>query len=174
MNKPRFARYIIQLVTPVFWKVVLSITLGTLTILSGIGLIGTSAYLIGYAALQPSIAVLQVAIIGVRFFGLSRSVFRYLERITSHSVNLSMVSGLRLWFYKSVERATPLKKNTLNSDDLITRALQDIETLDQFFIRVLSPVVIAVMINLITAIFIWFFDSSLGWFTFNLCLPALD
>jgi ATP-binding cassette subfamily C protein CydC len=166
--KPHFFQFIIKLLKPVFWSALFSIALGSLTILSGIGLIGTSAYLIGFAALQPSIAVLQVAIIGVRFFGLSRSVFRYLERITSHSVNLKMVSRLRLWFYKKVESLTPIKIRDINSGDLTSRALQDIETLDQFFIRVLAPVSTAVIVIIGTSFFIASFEKYLGWITFIL------
>jgi ATP-binding cassette subfamily C protein CydC len=56
-----------------FWKwTLLSILLSFATISSSIGLLGTSAYLISRAALQPSIAVLQISIVGVRFFGISR------------------------------------------------------------------------------------------------------
>ncbi|MEJ5203355.1 MAG: hypothetical protein WHV66_14100, partial [Anaerolineales bacterium] len=56
-----------------FWGLMLlSVLLGVATTGSAIGLLGTSAYLIAQAALQPSIAVLQVAIVGVRFFGITR------------------------------------------------------------------------------------------------------
>ena len=47
--------------------VALAVALGWATTVSWIALISTSAYLISYAALQPSIAELQVAIVGVRF-----------------------------------------------------------------------------------------------------------
>ena len=58
---------------PSFWsRIVLSILLGFATIASGIGLMATAAYIISAAALHPSIAELQVAIVGVRFFGLAR------------------------------------------------------------------------------------------------------
>mgnify|MGYP000173931836 CR=1 FL=1 len=56
-----------------FWKeALLSVLLGTAAVASGIGLMGTSAYLISAAALRPGIETLQVAIVGVRFLGLSR------------------------------------------------------------------------------------------------------
>ena len=59
-------------------RVAASVLLGALTIFASVGLMGTSAYLLSAAALHPSIATLQVAIVGVRFFGISRGVFRYL------------------------------------------------------------------------------------------------
>ena len=163
MNWIRFSKFIFRLYIPVFWHASLAIFLGCLTILSGIGLIGTSAYLICYAALQPSIAELQVAIIGVRFFGLSRSIFRYLERINSHSVNLKMVSKLRLWFYERIEPLVPAKTSRMTTGDLLTRAMHDIETLDQFFVRVITPPLIACVVVIITAFFLYTIHALLGW-----------
>lgn len=163
MNWIRFSKFIFRLYIPVFWHASLAIFLGCLTILSAIGLIGTSAYLICYAALQPSIAELQVAIIGVRFFGLSRSIFRYLERINSHSVNLKMVSKLRLWFYERIEPLVPAKTSLMTSGDLLTRAIHDIETLDQFFVRVITPPLIAGVVVIITAFFLYTIHPLMGW-----------
>jgi ATP-binding cassette, subfamily C, bacterial CydC len=50
---------------PLWRWVALSALLGVVTVASGIGLLGVSAYLIASAALQPSISELQVAIVGV-------------------------------------------------------------------------------------------------------------
>ena len=65
--------------------VALSVLLGVLTVGSNVGLMGTSAFLISSAALHPELAALQAAIVGVRFFGIARGVFRYLERLVSHA-----------------------------------------------------------------------------------------
>jgi ABC-type transport system involved in cytochrome bd biosynthesis fused ATPase/permease subunit len=81
-----------NLLTPFSGRIVLSMLLGFATIASGVGLMATSAYLISAAALHPSIAELQVAIVGVRFFGLSRGVFRYLERLVSHDITFRSYS----------------------------------------------------------------------------------
>ena len=79
----------------------LAALLGFATIASGIGLMTTSGYLISKAAVgylpgsaQPSIADLQIAIVGVRFFGISRGVFRYLERLVSHDVTFRLLARL--------------------------------------------------------------------------------
>ena len=70
----------------------LSVLLAFLTIASSIGLLGASAYIISAAALQPSIAVLQIPIVGVRFFGLTRGIFRYLERLVAHRTTFQVLS----------------------------------------------------------------------------------
>ena len=50
-----------------------------------VGLLTVSAWLLASAALQPGLTYLSLAIVGVRFFGVSRAVCRYFERYTSSS-----------------------------------------------------------------------------------------
>ena len=166
MIRIKFIRFVIKLLMPVIWQSLFAILLGIITTISGMGLIATSMYLISFAALQPSISELQVAIIGVRFFGLTRSVFRYLERISSHSVNLRMVSSLRVWFYERIERLVPSRTTNLQSGELTTRVMQDVEVLDQFFIRVVAPPLIAIVIIIVLSVFIASINFRLGWITF--------
>ena len=92
---------LLKLIAPYTALVALSALLGVATIGSSIGLMSTSAFIIAKAALHPSIADLQVAIVGVRFFGIARGVFRYLERYLSHDVTFRLLAQLRVWFYRA-------------------------------------------------------------------------
>lgn len=134
-------------------RVVFSVFTGVATVAAGIGLLGTSAYLIASAALQPSIAELQVAIVGVRFFGISRALFRYLERLISHDVNFRLLARLRVWFYRKIEPLAPARLQNLHSADLLSRAIADIETLENFYVRAVSPPLVALIVTL-----------GMGWF----------
>jgi len=61
---------LLWLVAPFAGRMALAVLLGTATVGSGIGLMAASAWIIataGSPALHPSIADLQVAIVGVRF-----------------------------------------------------------------------------------------------------------
>jgi ATP-binding cassette subfamily C protein CydC len=145
---------LIGLLRPFAGEVLLSILLGTATVASGIGLLGTSAYLIATAALQPGIAPLQVAIVGVRFFGINRGVFRYLERLVSHSANFRLLAQLRVWFYQAVEPLVPARLSSYQSGDLLNRAVADVETLQEFYIRLVAPPCVALLVTL-----------GMGWFT---------
>jgi ATP-binding cassette subfamily C protein CydCD len=133
--------------------VALSILLSTLTIGSSIALIGTSAWLISTAALHPSIAVLGVSIVGVRFFGISRGVFRYLERLVSHNVTFRLLARLRVWFYERLEPLAPARLMEYKSGDLLARVIGDIDTLENFYVRVIAPPLTAVLIVLGVLIF---------------------
>ncbi|MEJ2746317.1 MAG: thiol reductant ABC exporter subunit CydC, partial [Anaerolineae bacterium] len=136
--------------------------LGALTIGSSISLLGTSAYLISAAALQPSIAELSVAIVGVRFFGLSRGVFRYLERLVSHGVTFRLLARLRVWFYEALEPLAPARLQQFRSGDLLARIVADIETLEDFFVRVVSPPLVALVVAIGVGTWTAVYDPTLA------------
>lgn len=153
---------LLRLASP-FWKRMgLAILLGFGTIASSVGLLATSAYIIAFAALQPSIAELQIAIVGVRFFGITRGILRYLERLVSHNAAFRLLARLRLWFYQKLEPLAPARLIHYRSGDLLSRIVADVETLEQFFVRVLAPPMVAVCI----AVLMWFlmgtFDPRLA------------
>ena len=143
-------------------EIVLSLLLGVAAIAASIGLLGTSAFIIASAALHPSIATLQVAIVGVRFFGISRGVFRYLERLVSHSVNLRVVSRLREDFIRRVEPGAPANLVTRQGGDLLQSVMGDVQALENFYVRVISPVVVALVIVTGVSLFIGQYAVELG------------
>jgi len=140
----------------------LAVLLGTFTVGSGIGLMAASAWIISSAALRPSIADLQVAIVGVRFFGIARGVLRYLERYLSHQVTFRLLARLRVWFYQSIESLAPARWMQRRSGDLLARAVADIETLQNFYGRVIAPPVIAVLVGALMWTLLRGFDMRLA------------
>ena len=128
--------------------------LSTLTVGASVALMGTSAWLISKAALHPSIAGLGVSVVGVRFFGIARGVFRYLERLVSHNVTFRLLARLRVWFYEKLEPLAPARLMAYRSGDLLARIVGDVETLENFYIRVVSPPVTAVLVCAGTALFL--------------------
>jgi ATP-binding cassette subfamily C protein CydC len=153
---------LLRLVAPFARWMALAALLGFATIGSSIGLMTTSAYLIAKAALQPSIADLQVAIVGVRFFGIARGGFRYLERYVSHQVTFRLLARLRAWFYAALEPLAPARLLQYRSGDLLTRIVADVETLQNLYLRVLAPPVVAVLVALLAAILVGSFHPFLA------------
>ncbi|MGE5643678.1 MAG: thiol reductant ABC exporter subunit CydC, partial [Byssovorax cruenta] len=133
--------------------VALSVLLSTLTIGSSVALIGTSSWLISTAALHPSVADLGVSVVGVRFFGISRGLFRYLERLVSHNVTFRLLARLRVWFYEKLEPLAPARLMEYKSGDLLARVIGDVETLENFYVRVISPSLTAVAIGILVSLF---------------------
>ncbi len=158
-------RRLLHFVTPYSKRVALAVLLGTLTIGSSVALLATSAYLIAAAALQPSIATLQVAIVGVRFFGIARGLLRYLERLVTHDVTFRVLANIRVWFYEALEPLAPAalgNDRETSSGELLARIVEDVETLQEFYVRVVGPALVALAAGAGTLIFFAVFDWRLA------------
>jgi ATP-binding cassette subfamily C protein CydC len=130
---------LLALAAPFAGQMALAALLAAATVGSSIGLMTTSALIIARAALHPSIAELSVAIVGVRFFGISRGVARYLERLLSHEVTFRLLSRLRVWLYQALEPLAPARLMQHRTGDLLARMVADVETLQDFFLRGIAP-----------------------------------
>ncbi|MFN2135955.1 MAG: thiol reductant ABC exporter subunit CydD, partial [Candidatus Promineifilaceae bacterium] len=138
-------RRLLGFLKPYKARIALSVFLGALTIGSGVALLATSAYLISAAALQPSIADLSVAIVGVRAFGLSRGILRYLERLVSHDVTFRVLAQIRTWLYLALEPLAPAGLQARGSGELLTHIIGDVEALLDFYVRAVYPVLVALL-----------------------------
>lgn len=144
-------KYLIRLLAflrPNIKQVSLSILFSVLTIAASVSLLMTSAYLISKAALQPSIGEIGVAIVGVRFFGISRGVFRYVERLASHTASFKILADIRVWLYGAIEPSAPAGISKYKTGDLLNRLIADVDTLENFYVRVFLPPVVALFIVL--------------------------
>ena len=154
---------LLKFMQPLRGWILISIMTGLATVAAGVGLLGTSAYLIASAAFHPSIAELSVAVVGVRFFGISRGVFRYLDRLVSHHVNFKLLSILRIWFYNCLKLLAPARLIHYQRGDLLSRAIGDIDTLDQFYVRAVSPVISAIFATVGFSMLVGSWNVRLGW-----------
>ena len=143
--------------------VALSVLLGALTVGSNVGLMGTSAFLISSAALHPDLGALQVAIVGVRFFGIARGGFRYSERLVSHDVTFRLLARLRLWFYRALEPLAPARLMQYRSGDLLSRIIADVGMLENFYVRVVAPPLVATLVAVAMTIFFGPYNLPLAW-----------
>ncbi len=162
-----------------FNSMVLSALVGFVTIGSSIGLMMTSAYIIAKAALHPTIAELQLAIVGVRFFGIFRGVFRYVERLISHATTFSILARIRVWFYEALEPLAPARLQQYRTGDIHNRILTDIQNLEHVYLRVFQPPLVAGMILVLSLTLYAPFHWTLGvlilgsFFVSGILLPIL-
>ncbi|MBM4154632.1 MAG: thiol reductant ABC exporter subunit CydC [Lentisphaerae bacterium] len=117
--------------------------LALLTVGVGVALTMTSAFLIATAALRPSIADLRIAVAGVRFFGTSRGVLRYLERLVTHEATFRILARLRTWFCGRLIPLAPARLHAERSGDLLNRVVADVESLEHVYLRLLAPPFVA-------------------------------
>ena len=144
MSGTSTTRRIARLANPPRLRLAVALVAGVLAIGSAIGLMAASGYLISAAALQPPILTLSVVIVAVRFFGVSRGVFRYLERLISHDATLRSLVRLRVALYERLEPLVPADLGTFRVGDLLERFVQDIDQLQNLTLRAYGPIAIAV------------------------------
>jgi thiol reductant ABC exporter CydC subunit len=122
----------------------LSVLLGTATVVFGVGLMATAGYLISRAAERPAVLSLTVAIVAVRFFGLSRPVARYLERLSSHDLAFRVLSRVRVHVYERIEPLAPVELDAYRRGDLLSRLVADVDALQNLHLRGVQPPLVAI------------------------------
>jgi ATP-binding cassette subfamily C protein CydC len=135
---------------------------GVIAIGSNIALMGLSAYLISKAAIATGIAELALAVTGIRVLAISRAAFRYLERYTTHRAMFRILSTVRVWFYRAIEPLAPARLVHARSGDLLTRSVSDVDALEDFYIRVLVPPVVAAVVVASMSVIYGLFDLAIG------------
>lgn len=111
-----------------------------------VGLAGTAAWLIVRAAERPSFAALAVAAVAVRAFGLGKGVLRYGERLASHDATIRLLADLRATVVGRLAHLSPTGLGDAGRGDLLSRLVDDIDRLQDLFLRVLGPVVSVVAV----------------------------
>jgi len=144
------------------WRVALATFLGTVTVASNVGLLAVAAYVISAAAVVAYLSLLAIPVYLVRFFSVSRALSRYAERLVSHDVTFELLTNLRTWFYAHLEPLAPARLLRYRSGDLLTRIVKDVEELENIYLRIVSPVVVALFVSLLAFLVLYFFDPLLA------------
>ncbi|BBH24132.1 thiol reductant ABC exporter subunit CydC [Paenibacillus baekrokdamisoli] len=153
----------LRFMKPYKGRLLLAVLLGFLTIGANLGLMGTSGYLIASAALRPeNVLLLWLPIVGVRFFGLSRGVFRYFERLISHDLTFRILKDIRVWLFVRLERRGEKLLEGEKSGDLLGSIISDVDTLQGLFLRVVLPPAVALLVGLTGVGLMSFFSVKLG------------
>lgn len=135
------------------WKLfALSIFLAVATVMAAVGLLTASGYLISRAAQRPEILSLTVAIVGVRFFGISRALLRYGERLSSHDLAFRTLTDLRGRFFERLIPLVPAGLDGTRRADLMSRFVGDVDKLQDVYLRALAPPLVAMFCSVLCVI----------------------
>src|SRR5262245_65893259 len=132
-------------------RVALSVGLGAATVLCGVGLMATAGYLISRAAERPAVLSLTVAIVCVRFFGLTRPLARYFERLASHDLALRVLGRVRVRVYERIEPLAPAQLEGYRRGDLLSRMVADVDSLQNLHLRGVGPPLVALAAGTVPA-----------------------
>ncbi|KRM92747.1 thiol reductant ABC exporter subunit CydC [Liquorilactobacillus cacaonum] len=149
-------------------SLLLALGLGFMTFFCGGALMFNSGYLISKSASHPeNILLVYVPIVLTRAFGIGRPMFRYLERLTSHNWVLKLTSELRLKLYKVLEKDAVFFKNKYQTGDILGILSEDIDHIQNLYLRTIFPTVIAWILYVVLIIGLGFFSV---WFALIMAL----
>ncbi|WP_340003106.1 thiol reductant ABC exporter subunit CydC [Oceanobacillus sp. FSL K6-0127] len=151
-------RSVIKIVLQEKKDVIFSIACGFLAGVTAVGLFSSSGYLISKGALVPPIYSLMVLVAIVKLLGIISALSRYGERYFSHRATFTMLSNLRVSFYKKMEPLAPTIFQSHRSGDLLARIVGDVESLQNYFLRVFYPPIVLVLVFLVTILFTAYFS----------------
>ncbi|MDN3310929.1 thiol reductant ABC exporter subunit CydC [Microbacterium oryzae] len=133
-----------------------AVGLGVVATGLGLALTAVSGWLIVRANVEEYIMYLLVAIVGVRAFGIGRSVGRYAERLVTHRAAFRTVDGLRLRLWRAIAARGAGSRRLLEGgaplDYLVTLA----DDLRDQLPRVVAPLAIGVLAALGAVVTTWF------------------
>ncbi|AIQ15199.1 thiol reductant ABC exporter subunit CydC [Paenibacillus durus] len=146
-------------VSSYFWRFLLIVLLGALTVFSASSLMYTSGFLISKASIPPeNILMIYVPIVGVRAFGTSRAVIHYVERLVGHDTILRILSKMRQRLYGILEPQALFLSSRFRTGDILGMLADDIEYLQNVYLRTVFPAVISLIIYVAAVIAIGTFD----------------
>ncbi|WP_430331004.1 thiol reductant ABC exporter subunit CydC [Rhodococcus sp. ACT016] len=129
-------------------RVLAAIAAGVATLGSALALAALSAWLITRAWQMPPVLDLSVAVVAVRALGISRGVFRYLERLATHDAALRGTTSARTMIYRRLADGDPAAAAGLRRGDLLARTGADVDALGDVVVRALIPIAVSVILAL--------------------------
>ncbi|CRY71720.1 heme ABC transporter ATP-binding protein/permease CydC [Yersinia pseudotuberculosis] len=128
----------------------LGIVLAIVTLLASIGLLTLSGWFLagtaiaGPAGLYTFNYLLPAA--GVRGSAIIRTAGRYAERVVSHDATFRVLTHLRIFAFQKILPLSPAGIARFRQSELLNRLVADVDTLDHLYLRVISPLVAALVI----------------------------
>lgn len=142
-------------------QMTLIIVLGLISVMSGAALMYVSGFLISKASLKiGNILMLQVPTVLTRTFSLSQSVFSYVQRLISHDLVLKIIEKMRSKVYKILEPMSLRLKKEYKSGDLLGLLSEDIENLQNIYLKSIFPSIISLLLYVIFITVMFGYDSS--------------
>ena len=152
----------LALVKPLAGFMILAVVTGTLGYLAVqfIPVLGGFAVLHG---LDIEVPVFLTAIwTGLVFFAFLRAVLRYTEQRTNHYIAFTLLAIIRDKVFQSLRRLCPAKLEGRDKGDLISLITSDVELLEVFYAHTISPICIAILVEIIMCFFIGSYNVWLG------------
>ncbi|WP_129991229.1 cysteine/glutathione ABC transporter ATP-binding protein/permease CydC [Rahnella sp. CFA14(1/10)] len=148
------------------FRLSLGVILAIVTLLASIGLLTLSGWFLaasavaGIAGLYSFNYMLPAA--GVRGAAIFRTAGRYAERLVSHDATFRVLAHLRVFTFTKIMPLSPGGIAHFRQADLLNRLVADVDTLDHLYLRVISPLVSALVVIILVTAGLSFLDLKLA------------
>lgn len=148
------------------WLLSLGVVLAIVTLLASIGLLTLSGWflsasaVVGVAGIYSFNYMLPAA--GVRAAAIIRTAGRYFERLVSHDATFRVLLHLRVSTFGKLLPLSPAGLARFRQGELLNRVVADVDTLDHLYLRVISPMVGALVVIMVVTLGLSFLDVALA------------
>ncbi len=148
------------------WMLTLGVVLAILTLLASIGLLTLSGWFLsasavaGFAGLYSFNYMLPAA--GVRGTAIARTAGRYFERLVSHDATFRVLQHLRVTTFSKLLPLSPAGLARYRQGELLNRVVADVDTLDHLYLRVISPLVGALVVIVVVTLGLCLLDVNIA------------
>ena len=132
-------------------------------LLAGALLSGLSGWLIVQASYEPPILYLLAVIVGVRFFGIGRAIFRYAERLSVHDAVLTWANRLRLQVWDALGSQAGQWNRLTRSGGALSVLISDVDQLRDAVPRVVVPIPAAIITWLVSTGIVAYMAPGAWW-----------
>ena len=129
----------------------LAVFVACATVLASVALMGIAGWFIaamGIAGVTTGMMNYFLPAAGIRFFAIVRTGGRYGERLLSHEATFRLLAGLRLWLFRRLIPLSPGQLQSRRGADLAGSLQADIDTLQHAYLRLASPIAVALVCGL--------------------------
>ncbi|MCF6658502.1 heme ABC transporter ATP-binding protein/permease CydC [Raoultella ornithinolytica] len=148
------------------WLLTLGVVLAIVTLLASIGLLTLSGWflsasaVVGVAGIYSFNYMLPAA--GVRGAAIIRTAGRYFERLVSHDATFRVLQHLRVFTFSKLLPLSPAGLTRFRQGELLNRVVADVDTLDHLYLRVISPLIGALVVIVVVTAGLSILDVTLA------------
>lgn len=148
------------------WLLTLGVVLAIVTLLASIGLLTLSGWflsasaVVGVAGIYSFNYMLPAA--GVRGAAIIRTAGRYFERLVSHDATFRVLQHLRVFTFSKLLPLSPAGLARFRQGELLNRVVADVDTLDHLYLRVISPLIGALVVIVVVTAGLSILDVTLA------------
>jgi ATP-binding cassette subfamily C protein CydC len=108
----------------------------------------------------------------IRLFAILRTLGRYAERVITHEATFRLIASLRVWLFRRIEPLSPPALAAWRSGDLGARLRTDLDRLETVYLRLISPLAVALVGGAVLVAWLSRYSAPLAWLEAVLLLLA--